>query len=249
MPGCDVRSAVRFNSTRLRTRMVALASVVALGLLAQAGPLAEPFGSRSAMAADAPVAAGPAARPGGGGAPASTAPASTAEDALWALLRDGSHVILMRHTSTVATPGFDPPGFRLDDCATQRPLSDFGRDEARGIGAAFRAHSIPVGRVLSSRWCRCQETARLAFGRVEPWPALDSFHEDRGREPAQTAEVKRLAGAQPAGGNVVLVTHEVNAAAVTGLSPAPGEMIILTPTGDGGFRTAGRLLLSVRPPG
>jgi len=149
----------------------------------------------------------------------------------------------------VATPGFDPPGLRLDDCGTQRSLSDFGRDEARGIGAAFRARAIPVGPVLSSRWCRCLETARLAFGTVEPWPALDSFHEDRGREPAQTAAVKRLAGQRPSSGNVVLVTHEVNAAAVTGLSPAPGEMIILTPTGDGGFRTAGRLLLSVRPSG
>ena len=179
-------------------------------------------------------------------APAATA---TAEDALWALLRDGQHVVLLRHTSTEATVGFDPPGFRLDDCATQRALSAFGREEARGIGAAFRTRGIAVSRVLSSRWCRCLETARLAFGTVEPWPALDSFHEDRGREPAQTAEVKRLAGRRPTGGNAVLVTHEVNVSAVTGLAPAPGEMIILTPTGDGGFQTVGRLLLSVRPSG
>ena len=239
MPGCVVRSIAR-----LTARAVALVPLLSLALLgALSGPLPAPLGSPPAMASDAPGPPAPAAAPGG------AARAATAEDALWALLRDGRHVILMRHTSTVATAGFDPPGFRLDDCATQRSLSDFGRDEARGIGAAFRARGIPVGRILSSRWCRCLETARLAYGAVEAWPALDSFHEDRARAPAQTAEVKRLAGQRPAGGNLVLVTHEANVAAVTGLSPAPGEMIILTPTGDGGFGTAGRLLLSVRPSG
>jgi phosphohistidine phosphatase SixA len=179
-------------------------------------------------------------------APGPTEAAATAEDALWDLLRSGAHVILMRHTATDVAAGFDPPGFRLDDCASQRNLSPLGRDEARGIGAAFRARGIPVGLVRSSRWCRCLDTARLAFGRVEAWPALDSFGPAAARGEDQTGQVRRVAGQRPAGGNAILVTHEVNVTVLTGLRPQPGEMIILTPGGDGGFRVAGRLALSVR---
>jgi len=146
----------------------------------------------------------------------------------------------MRHAGTDPGVG-DPPGFRLDDCATQRNLSEAGREEARRIGAAFRARGVPIGRVLSSRWCRCLETARLAFGTVEPWPPLDSFFDDRSREPGQMQAVRGLAGERPATGNLILVTHQVNISALTGVFPAPGEIIVLTPQGSGAFRVAGRL--------
>jgi phosphohistidine phosphatase SixA len=103
-----------------------------------------------------------------------------ADEALWMLLGGGGQIVLMRHATT--SPGVgDPPGFRPAECATQRNLTDAGRDEARRIGAAFRARRVPVGRVLSSHWCRCLETARLAFGRAEPWEPLDSVFEDRAR--------------------------------------------------------------------
>jgi broad specificity phosphatase PhoE len=163
-----------------------------------------------------------------------------AEDAAWDALRGGGQVVLIRHASTVAGLG-DPPGFRLDDCATQRNLSDAGRAEARRIGAAFRRHGIPVDRVLSSRWCRCLETARLAFGRVEPWPALDSFFDDRGREPEQTRAVLALMAESHVGGNLVLVTHQVNITALTGIVPAMGELIVLTPQAGGTVRITGRI--------
>lgn len=149
-------------------------------------------------------------------------------------------MVVMRHATTEPGVG-DPPGFRLDDCATQRNLSEPGREEARRINAAFRTRGVPVARVLSSRWCRCLETARLAFGTVEPWPPLDSFFGDHSQEPEQTQAVRRAAGEPPATGNLILVTHQVNIRALTGLFPAPGEMIILTPRGGGNFHVAGRL--------
>ncbi len=168
-------------------------------------------------------------------------------DALWELLRGGGQVVLMRHAST--EPGLgDPPGYRLDDCNTQRNLSPAGREEARRIGAAFRARGVPVGQVLSSRWCRCLETARLAFGTVEPWPALDSFFDDRRREPAQTQAVRARAGQRPAAGTLILVTHQVNITALTGVAPAPGEIVVLTPQGNGTFRVAGGLSPAARDP-
>jgi broad specificity phosphatase PhoE len=161
-------------------------------------------------------------------------------DAVWKLLGRGGHVVLVRHASTEAGLG-DPPGFRLGDCATQRNLSEAGREEARRLGEAFRARDIPVGRVLSSRWCRCIDTARLAFGRAEGWPPLDSFFDDRSREPGQTAAVRRLVAERPAEGNLVLVTHNVNITALAGISPAPGELVVLTPREDGTFTVTGRL--------
>lgn len=165
--------------------------------------------------------------------------------ALWTLLKGGGQVVLMRHASTDPATG-DPPGFRLDDCTTQRNLSAAGREEARRIGAAFRARGIPVGRVLSSRWCRCFETARLAFDAVEPWPALDSFFGDRTRVPQQTEAVRALAGERPPSGNLILVTHGFNIRALLGILPAPGEMVILTPQGNGAFLVAGRLVVQER---
>jgi phosphohistidine phosphatase SixA len=170
-----------------------------------------------------------------------------ANDALWDLLKAGGHVAVIRHASTDPGTG-DPPGFRLDDCATQRNLSAAGRDEARRIGAAFRGRGVPVGRVLSSRWCRCLETARLAFGDVEPWAPLDSTFDDRSREPERTRRVRVLVGERPASGNLVLVTHQVNITALTGVSPAPGEIVILAPLGEGKFAISGRLRPAEAPP-
>ncbi|MCK6409580.1 MAG: histidine phosphatase family protein, partial [Thauera sp.] len=84
--------------------------------------------------------------------------AATAEEALWKALREGGHVALMRHA---VAPGVgDPPGFRLDDCATQRNLSAAGRRQAQAIGERFRANGIATAAVFSSQWCRCLDTAR-----------------------------------------------------------------------------------------
>ena len=91
----------------------------------------------------------------------------------WAALVNGSHVALVRHGN--APPGYgDPPGFKIDDCATQRNLDELGRAQARAVGEAFRQHGVQVDKILSSPLCRCLETARLmALGPVEvcwPWP-------------------------------------------------------------------------------
>lgn len=173
---------------------------------------------------------------------------AVASEALWTLLKAGGQVVVVRHASTMPGVG-DPPGFRLDDCATQRNLSEEGRREAARIGAAFRVRRVPVGRVLSSEWCRCLETARLAFGGAEPWPPLNSFFDDRSREAEQTRAVRGLAGERPPQGNLVLVTHQVNIGALTGVYPAAGEMVVITPLGGGRFRVAGRVPPSALPTG
>jgi len=161
-----------------------------------------------------------------------------AGEALWALLKSGGQVVIMRHASTDSTIG-DLDTLRLEDCSSQRNLSPAGRDEARRIGAAFKARGIAVDDVRSSLWCRCLDTATLAFGVAHPWLPLNSFFRNRDREAGQTGAVRELVG-RHRGGTLILVTHQVNITALTGIYPDEGEMIILTPQA-GTFTVAGRL--------
>jgi phosphohistidine phosphatase SixA len=163
-----------------------------------------------------------------------------ADDALWEKLKNGGYVILIRHAETDPGVG-DPPGFRLNDCKTQRNLNDAGREEAKRLGAAFAKRGIPVAKVMASRWCRALDTARIAFGRAEPWPALDNTFEAPQRREPQMREVRKALAAPAAGGNLVLVTHGVNVYALTGISPATAEPVVVQPGGQPA--TLGRLAI------
>ena len=163
-----------------------------------------------------------------------------ADEPLWVLLKAGGQVILVRHAIT--TPGVgDPPGMRLDDCASQRNLTDAGRAHARRLGDAFRARGIAVDRLLSSPWCRCLETARLAWGPAEVWPPLGNLYGRSERQAEQVREMRALVSERRAGGALVLVSHGSTISALTGISPDPAEMVIVTPQGGGRFAVAGRL--------
>jgi len=147
------------------------------------------------------------------------------DQAAWAALKSGA-IVLFRHAN--APGGGDPPGMRLDDCATQRNLDDAGRAQARRIGAMFRERTIEVGRVLTSRWCRAAETAKLAFpARAIPEPAFDSFFADRSRGPAQTEAARRILLAWAGPGALVVTTHQLTILALTDLATASGEGIVL----------------------
>ena len=169
-------------------------------------------------------------------------PARADEAAAWAALREGGKIVLMRHATT--NPGVgDPPGMRPDECATQRNLSAQGRDQARRIGAALRAAGLRAAEVRSSTWCRARETAELlGLGPVEPLPALDSFFEERGQEGRQTADLRAYLQAGRHKSGRILVTHQVNITALTGVLPAEGEVVVLRP-GPDGYTAVGRLRL------
>ena len=167
--------------------------------------------------------------------------------AMWAALKSGGHVMLLRHAAT--EPGIgDPPGYKLDDCKTQRNLSDAGREQSRAWAKAFAQNAIPVGGVFSSVWCRCVDTAKLAFGKAETWPALNS-HFDSPQSAATQAE--QLKGGIPVrmqkGKNLVLVTHQVNITQLSGLSPNMGEAIIMRVNGTV-LQPVGRLQVPIAEP-
>src|SRR5262245_33429691 len=98
--------------------------------------------------------------------------ASADEAEAWTALRTGRHVALMRHTDAPGGVG-DPPGFRLEDCATQRNLSAEGRADATRIGVRLKSERIAFERILSSPWCRCMDTATLlGLGPIEAEPTF-----------------------------------------------------------------------------
>jgi broad specificity phosphatase PhoE len=158
----------------------------------------------------------------------SWASGARADEAAWDQVVAGGCAILLRHSRT--TPGIgDPPEFRLEDCSTQRNLSDAGRAQARRFGTQFDRRGIRIDEVRSSRWCRCLDTAHLAFPRheVRPLEALDSFFADDSTRGTRTAALRDYLGVLPATRRVVLVTHMVNITALTGESPAMGEALIV----------------------
>jgi len=178
----------------------------------------------------------PAFRPGAASA------TEVDRERVWALLAKPGHVALMRHADAPGTG--DPAGFRVGDCATQRNLGERGREQARRLGAEFRRRAIPVSLVLTSQWCRARETAGLmALAPTEDEPAaLNSFFGRPGeREAATVALRKRLAALPPDAGLVLMVTHQVNIRAITGVFPASGEMVVLKRDATGAVATVGRL--------
>ena len=135
--------------------------------------------------------------------------------------REGG-VLLIRHAAT--EPGLgDPPEFVLGQCRTQRNLSEEGRQASRQLGLAFRQLGIQPDAVRSSQWCRCQDTARLAFGQFEDWPALNSTFAGQGDAAAQQAALRQRLQNLPLGRMEVWVTHQVNMTALTDAYPAMGE--------------------------
>ncbi|MBD0337361.1 MAG: histidine phosphatase family protein [Cyanobacteria bacterium Co-bin13] len=150
------------------------------------------------------------------------------EAEIWARLQqaEASYVVLLRHAIAPGTG--DPAGFRLEDCTTQRNLSEAGRQQASRIGAAFRSRNIAVRRVLSSQWCRCLDTAALLdLGAVEPFAPINSFFQNQATEASQTAQLRQfLADNADQPGVIVMVTHQVNITALSNIVPRSGESVV-----------------------
>jgi broad specificity phosphatase PhoE len=167
-------------------------------------------------------------------------------------------VILVRHAQTEAGIG-DPPGFRLDDCSTQRNLSVEGRAYSRRMGQWFTSRGLVPSAVRSSQWCRCLDTAKEAFAKVvaiTSWPALNSTFQGQGDAPAQHAQIQSFLRTQAQGrashtqrtephtrgvaGFEVWVTHQVVISAISGQYLSMGELVITRPDAQGQLQVLGR---------
>ena len=157
----------------------------------------------------------------------------------WAALAKGGHVALVRHGN--APPGYgDPPGFKIDDCATQRNMDERGRAQARAVGEAFRQHGVIVDKILSSPWCRCLETARLmALGPVEGTMAVAASD----RSPDRLAALKQMVSAWNGPGTLVVVTHALTVQGLVGIMPGQAETVVIRPEpgNEPGVEVVGRI--------
>jgi phosphohistidine phosphatase SixA len=158
----------------------------------------------------------------------------------WADLTEPGAIVLFRHATA---PGVgDPDHFKRNDCSTQRNLDAQGRAEARKLGEQFRSRKIAVGAVLTSQWCRTRDTARLAFGgaAVQDEPAFNSsFRTSAEISATQTAQARAILSRWRGPGALVVVTHQVNITALTGVNPASAEGVVLRPAADGRLKVLG----------
>ena len=149
-----------------------------------------------------------------------------ANDNLISSLQEGKKIVFIRHA--LAPGNGDPENFILEDCSTQRNLNERGREQSKNIGNFFRNKNISVDKVLSSEWCRCKDTARLAFDNFETFDALNSFYDERFamNRSNQLKNLKVFINKWNSDSNLVIVTHYVVISALLNRGTSSGEMIV-----------------------
>jgi phosphohistidine phosphatase SixA len=160
-----------------------------------------------------------------------------AEAAIADDLKDGQHVLLIRHADA---PGYgDPAGYVISQCSTQRNLGDYGKKQAKAIGSWLNKQGIDKAQMISSPWCRCSDTARLMdLGPVKIEPSLGSFFDDMSLEKKQTKELEQLIKSEldkQTKVPVILVTHHVNIRAYMGKNVSQGDMVLVKVNKNGEY--------------
>ena len=143
------------------------------------------------------------------------------------------YVLFMRHALAPGTG--DPAHFDINDCQTQRNLSDTGREQARQIGERLKKADLKIAAILTSQWCRCTDTAKeLGLGPVTAEPGLNSFYQGIVPKQATLAQLReKLAQIDAEDGITVMVTHFVTIAAITDIGVSSGGMVSYNPqTGE-----------------
>ena len=141
-------------------------------------------------------------------------------------LADGEKLIFIRHA--YAPGSGDPNNFNLNDCSTQRNLSLDGKKQAQYIGDFFRKNKIKIDQVLSSEWCRCKETAKIAFNDYSTNSFLNSFYsleyaKNKDKQiQALTKYIKNFKSKK----NLIFVTHYVLISEVLNYGPSSGEIVV-----------------------
>jgi phosphohistidine phosphatase SixA len=141
------------------------------------------------------------------------------------------YVILLRHADA---PGRgEPANFDLNDCSTQRGLSDKGREDAVKLGHTLKALGVNVTKVVASRWCRARQSAELlGFGPVEESRVFDNFDLNKDRSQFLLENERKMVASWHGPGVLVVVTHSSNLKALTKVTPAPDSIMVAEPNGD-----------------
>ena len=148
------------------------------------------------------------------------------EDKILESLKEGGKIIFIRHA--YAPGGGDPQNFNINDCSTQRNLSDEGINQSKLIGEFFKTNKIKIDKVLSSEWCRCKDTAKFAFNDFETFDALNSFFSAKfaKNEKKQIKDLKNYIKNWKSNKNLILVTHYVVISSILNIAVSSGEIVI-----------------------
>ena len=141
-------------------------------------------------------------------------------------LEEGGKLIFIRHA--YAPGSGDPDNFNLSDCSTQRNLSKEGQKQAEYIGEFFRNNKVKIDKVLSSEWCRCKETAKIAFKNFSTNSFLNSFYSSKfaKNKDKQVKALKEYIKKFKSDKNLVLVTHYVLISEILNYGPSSGEIVV-----------------------
>tara|TARA_B100001175_G_C19251204_1_gene514799 strand:- start:91 stop:648 length:558 start_codon:yes stop_codon:yes gene_type:complete len=152
-------------------------------------------------------------------------------------LKKGGNLIFIRHA--YAPGGGDPINFDINECKTQRNLSKKGIHQAKKIGAFFNNNNISIDKVYSSEWCRCKETALIAFNKFKTKNFLNSFFSSSfiKNKDSQINNLKKFIKNWEGNENLVFVTHYVVINEILKINPESGEIIII----DKNYNLLGRV--------
>ena len=141
-------------------------------------------------------------------------------------LEEGGKLIFIRHA--YAPGSGDPDNFNLNDCSTQRNLSKEGQRQAKYIGEFFKNNKVKIDKVLSSEWCRCKETAKIAFKNFSTNSFLNSFYSSKfaKNKDKQVKALKEYIKKFKSDKNLVLVTHYVLISEILNYGPSSGEIVV-----------------------
>jgi len=141
-------------------------------------------------------------------------------------LKEGEKLIFIRHA--YAPGSGDPNNFNLNDCSTQRNLSKEGKKQAQYIGEFFIKNEIEIDKVLSSEWCRCKETAKIAFKDFSTNNFLNSFYSSKyaKNKDKQVDALKNFIKNFKSNKNLVFVTHYVLISEVLNYNSSSGEIVV-----------------------
>ena len=151
---------------------------------------------------------------------------SFANENIVEILKKGGNIIFIRHA--IAPGNGDPQNFDISNCSTQRNLSKEGELQALKIGNFFKENDIKLTKVLSSEWCRCKDTAKIAFSNYETKNFLNSFYDERFSEnkDKQILDFQKFIRNWNKSGNLVLVTHYVVISEILNIATSSGEIVI-----------------------
>ena len=141
-------------------------------------------------------------------------------------LKVGGKLIFIRHA--YAPGGGDPENFNIYDCSTQRNLSESGRIQSRKIGNFFTENKIKIENVYSSEWCRCKETASLAFKNFKTKSFLNSFFSSKftQNKNSQMRDFQKFLLDWDEKTNIIFVTHYVVISEILDYPSSSGEIVI-----------------------